>query len=556
MPSQRKRPRCGASEPSDGAIGPGAATFAGSGAGAGADLHEDLPTPGLKVRVKVPRSMLPYKWRDPPPFQSMLCRLDCAATPLTQTPPRSTADVPGLSDIVSMACSMDLASEPVNGDSWLSSPLIDFVSMQFASVYDRVHFLPCEFLAYSLPHAARQHGSLAAFRPIDLQGRTVCFPSPPPPLEVSKQVHADSVPSSKRFSSDSARSALASAALAVAPCHELQRDHAPFSVASRLSCVHATWSSAESEEASVNSGWHLCLTMTRRMRAFDAWPLSNEEAPTERQQLAWWHQPRFRKAARALSALVGTFERVQHALPPPLTSEALRSIEHRAFTPRIVLTPMTGDSASSWRVSFPPSLRDMSIAWEQHEAFRTRSALESVAGRAPAQQSCAASAENRMFALETLLRPRPKAVPSSHTCVTLTQVHQSKPIVCFANVGNNHWNLIRIRFDPYPSIEVFEPMGKPGTRRTGLSMRSVPRQLLLWLDAAYPIPDGWQNVTVSAIHARQQHTGFDCGVACLLYAEKCAQLQHREDIAAWTDQAEITQYRRHLQAFFKALSGG
>ena len=124
----------------------------------------------------------------------------------------------------------------------------------------------------------------------------------------------------------------------------------------------------------------------------------------------------------------------------------------------------------------------------------------------------------------------------------------------FSNVGNNHWNLLRIAFSPVPSIQVYEPMGKPGGRRSGMSMRTVPRPLVAWLDAAHPIPGGWQDVASSAIEAQQQQTGFDCGVACLLYAEKCAQGQHPADVGKWTDQAEITKYRVILQDFFQKLS--
>ena len=124
----------------------------------------------------------------------------------------------------------------------------------------------------------------------------------------------------------------------------------------------------------------------------------------------------------------------------------------------------------------------------------------------------------------------------------------------FSNVGNNHWNLLRIAFSPVPSIEVYEPMGKPGGRRSGMSMRTVPRPLVAWLDAAHPIAGGWQDVASSAIEAQQQQTGFDCGVACLLYAEKCAQGQQPADVGHWTDQEEITKFRVILQDFFQKLS--
>ena len=127
-----------------------------------------------------------------------------------------------------------------------------------------------------------------------------------------------------------------------------------------------------------------------------------------------------------------------------------------------------------------------------------------------------------------------------------------------------HWNLIRVHTGPAKLIEVFEPMGKPGHRTgsaqpyksEGLSLRSVPRHLIEWLDVVCPLPTegGWRARTVSAITSQQQGNGFDCGVACLLYAEKCGQRQEREDIGAHTNQRAITWYRNLLQRYFQELS--
>ena len=57
-------------------------------------------------------------------------------------------------------------------------------------------------------------------------------------------------------------------------------------------------------------------------------------------------------------------------------------------------------------------------------------------------------------------------------------------------------------------------------------------------------------------HCQQQGNGFDCGVACLLYAEKCGQALEREDIGAGTDQLAITWYRALLQRYLQQLAGG
>ena len=150
-------------------------------------------------------------------------------------------------------------------------------------------------------------------------------------------------------------------------------------------------------------------------------------------------------------------------------------------------------------------------------------------------------------------------------------------ILFFWNPGKNHWNLVRVVLDPdAPLLEVFEPMGKPTTRggREGQSMsfRSMPRAVVHWLDRVAPFPaagrskgrsglsspsqsalsgasSSWQSVARSAIPAQHQETGFDCGVACLLYAERAAAGWHSEDIREFTNQKAITQYRDELRGF-------
>ncbi len=48
---------------------------------------------------------------------------------------------------------------------------------------------------------------------------------------------------------------------------------------------------------------------------------------------------------------------------------------------------------------------------------------------------------------------------------------------------------------------------------------------LCFVQHCYPVEGGWLSLAKSAIKLRHQLTGFDCGVACLLYAEKCGQGQ-------------------------------
>lgn len=105
----------------------------------------------------------------------------------------------------------------------------------------------------------------------------------------------------------------------------------------------------------------------------------------------------------------------------------------------------------------------------------------------------------------------------------------TKSFVFICNAQNIHWNLIRVIRHPHPELQLFEPMGKPTNRRGGLNFRAVPKQVIEWLDHCCPLLGGksWLSAGLSAITKQQQYTAFDCGVACLLYAEKCGQGQVR-----------------------------
>lgn len=138
----------------------------------------------------------------------------------------------------------------------------------------------------------------------------------------------------------------------------------------------------------------------------------------------------------------------------------------------------------------------------------------------------------------------------------------NKPLVFFWNIGNMHWNLVRVQTGLRKQIEIYEPMGKLASRSNlggysseGLSLRSVPRDLITWLDRVCPCggPAGWRARTFSAITSQHQGNGFDCGVACLLYAEKCGQGQEKEDISRYTNQEDITSYRALLRSYLAEL---
>lgn len=84
--------------------------------------------------------------------------------------------------------------------------------------------------------------------------------------------------------------------------------------------------------------------------------------------------------------------------------------------------------------------------------------------------------------------------------------------------------------------------------RAGISYRSVPRGVIEWLERVYPQHGDWLARTESAITQPQQVSGFDCGVACLLYADKCGRGHSGEEINAQTTQRAITLFRAELRA--------
>ncbi|KAI9986296.1 hypothetical protein PInf_025234 [Phytophthora infestans] len=120
------------------------------------------------------------------------------------------------------------------------------------------------------------------------------------------------------------------------------------------------------------------------------------------------------------------------------------------------------------------------------------------------------------------------------------------PLVFVVNVDGIHWNLFRVQLSPTPKLQLFEPMGRLASR-SGISYRSVPRAVIEWLDVCYPQHKCWLGHTVSAITNKQQISGFDCGVACLLYADLCGRGQTGEEINDKIDQKAITSFRKKLQ---------
>lgn len=107
-------------------------------------------------------------------------------------------------------------------------------------------------------------------------------------------------------------------------------------------------------------------------------------------------------------------------------------------------------------------------------------------------------------------------------------VKRPKSLIFFINAQNIHWNLIHVILNPEPKLHLYEPMGMPRHRRDGLNFRIVPKLIIDFLNQKFPLLDSsksWIDLGYSVITKRHQLTSYDCGVACLLYAEKCGQGQ-------------------------------
>ena len=84
-----------------------------------------------------------------------------------------------LGEIHRLACSIDLQVAPVDGDSWLTSTLIDFVAFHFARHYPDVHFLPTNFALVDLPSAVRDPVTLSVSGPVALLSLLLLLPGSP-----------------------------------------------------------------------------------------------------------------------------------------------------------------------------------------------------------------------------------------------------------------------------------------------------------------------------------------------------------------------------------------
>jgi hypothetical protein len=128
---------------------------------------------------------------------------------------------------------------------------------------------------------------------------------------------------------------------------------------------------------------------------------------------------------------------------------------------------------------------------------------------------------------------------------------ESTPIVFIVNSEGIHWQCVRVlRGKGTECLELFEPMGKPEHRHGGLGSRDMPRCVIEWLNKCCPLEGNksWLTLGMSAITVRQQLNSHDCGVAALLYAERCGLGHSAEEINTVT-QVDLSAYRQLLKDF-------
>ena len=189
-------------------------------------------------------------------------------------------------------------------------------------------------------------------------------------------------------------------------------------------------------------------------------------------------------------------------------------------------------------------------------------------------------------AVHLIARPEDAAPESVQgTRIDVRASSRPRQLLFLHNANFNHWNLVRVILPSEHSLAglyLYEPFGL-AQRRSHLSRRDFPRGLIEWLDTNIPIPasseragrantkatkrkhqrtSSWLDVSVSAVAMRVQDNSFDCGVAGLLYGEKCAQeAACSENLpttqtanGAWVDQPQITRFRSLLLEYMNDLS--
>jgi hypothetical protein len=396
-----------------------------------------------------------------------------------------STDLDVLEELHKQALMIDLQSAPINTKSWLTSTMIDALLYRFARSFPDVSFLPCSFAAFELPQAIRK-GNLSSLVVRDVLGRKL--PLEPEPFgPVTSVLGYNRLPTKK----------------SVDPVHATSTATAgDSSVSLSTSFTFEEFSSSVNSDSIVGGRSSGIVSKGIKLK------LVTSRTATMRVQAGGGGE----------------------------TSINSNNVGVNAASP--ALSPSTQPITSSSRSARGGQSR-----------FPSTSDQES------------ASSESHVVPWAGLLtRDRPSFLHPSRP-IAPVYASKNKPLLFFYNAGGMHWVFVRVLMGLRKRIELYEPMGKPqksssrsagvhgqgtGYYSEGLSLRSVPRPLVLWLDAVCPLATegGWKVRSLSAITRQHQVNGFDCGVACLLYAEKSAQNFEAETICNGTEQSDITAYRR------------
>lgn len=429
------------------------------------------------------------------------------------------------------AVAIELSTVAMRSDSWFTSSLIDAVLHKLALSYPHVHFMPCEFMAWMLPSAAKK-GRWTDFAPVDMLSRSVCIEADAiaPAYEPPAWYH----PLPTRVARDGVKvehtSASVDANSAPVPASLLAR--------TRSSGLHSGSSAAHD--------WQSVQPCRLPNRAFT--PMERLRYITDGAQYV----------SLVLAVMEGYDQSVVRA--GDVLDETVESVRAR-------LESLLGQRH--------PVSKDVDLYAVVHLALaHSQQQTVSAAGAVPSKQQIQSNISLPAVWSPHLSYKRPAGYVAPQYRST------NKPIVLCWHERANHWLTIVVHTGTAKRIEVYEPFGKTARKQAhtdasrqqqtgievgsedalssystvGLSLRNVPLQLLQWLDAVCPLPDGsWRGRSSSAITTRHQINGYDCGPAALLYAEKVASGLTAHTISAHTEQSEISSYRDKLKGYLQGL---
>ena len=494
-----------------------------------------------------------------------------------------------MSQILQVAAALQPEDGPMSGDSWMESPQMDLISLQLAHAYPSVHFMPCEFLAYELPRVARA-GELDGYCPCDILGRPLKLNAlasvPSAPVDIPEPIAASlahvfvrsepagsdtkwqpvlSTPEFEPSMTESAGAcmfgpgpaapapvAVSAPALPAATPASTVGNAAILAAARRL--VMAGKRAGHGKEPARHS---LGRAAGMKRSARDTMPDEHMPGPCGiRVRL-------MRRAAPPKSRKQPSRYLVRHVLgpgesPPPLRHE-LAALKASGG----VGSGGGAGTVSTFASHRKYTLRKKPLAMQVFAFYNVGdnhwNLIQLTLGRG----------EEQVLLYEPFGRVRRSGKRTARAASLLSEA--SVDSVSMRNLPHVllDWLNTNLPLDAHGLLTVEE--------RAAAAARQAYSDLRSGRDAhsstdAPPLlastrqsqrqpraskPDGassgvsWQQLAQSAITGQHQETGFDCGIACLLYAEQAAAGVHAVDINLWTDQADFTAHRLVVSQFLQ-----